>query len=615
VINENGNDNPAVESFRLLVVDDEEEIQTHVRDLFRDDPEVQVISAFTQAEALSAIDEYCLDTAIVDIELDTPAAGYDVLRKFAHSSPDTPVIVYTKYVDPAHVRDLLDLINTTPPRVTKVIDKAPMGSGAFEPARLRLSLAEVLDDWRRRRVELEHMDLALRLLHRRRKRIEGYRERPQEVAAELDRICRKLFGKVRGLAERSGTRIQLNPLGAEGLSSAITVEAKVILGEDVAGNPVTGSRCVLKIGPAQDIREEVERYSQFVKYGVRLKQRVEMLGHTYQHSLGAVCYSFAGGVFGSELLSLSQLLEDPEQQDLARESISALFDVSSQNWYAVRCDKQSSLSYVAETYGTNFTYCYQRLDESLSKLRNSLRQPELQERLGGFIDYTKAEEDRDGTFEVGGQKLSIPRMNILGGGKFVAPIPACLVHGDMHGSNVMLELEGAAAEADARGHLRRVCLIDYRSAGPGPRATDIIALQASLRLADSKDILVGVSGDADASKLTREQCADGVRIAVARQSAELRLLHAIEGPGDQDLIDNPHIAHWELMDAEITTAMQKNFIDMHLLEYLSAALPLTLRYFCFSLDPIARVRMLAWVSAQLQILRQATSDLQVAPRG
>ena len=45
-----------------------------------------------------------------------------------------------------------------------------------------------------------------------------------------------------------------------------------------------------------------------------------------------------------------------------------------------------------------------------------------------------------------------------------------------------------------------------------------------------------------------------------------------------------------------------------------AALPFTLRYFSFHLGPIARVRLLAWLSAELQILRQLTSDLQIAPQ-
>jgi CheY-like chemotaxis protein len=601
---------PAVDSFRLLVVDDESEIQGHIRDLFREDPEVEVISAFTQDEALTAIDDYCLDAAIVDIELEVEAGGYDVIRKFAATSSETPVIVYTKYVDPAHVRDLLDLVNGTP-RVTKVIEKGPSDTGPLEQSRLRQSLAEILDDWRRRKVELENAELALDPLEGRAPRIAGYRAEKSEVAAELDRICRRLFGDVRGLADGSSMRVQMNSLGAEGLSAAVAVEAKVILGDDVAGNPVTGSRCVLKIGPAADIREEVDRYNHFVKYGVRLRQRVELLGSAYQSSLGAVCYSFAGGVFGSELLSLTKLLESSEDRELARESIAALFDLSSQNWYAVRCDKQSSLDYIVNTYGTRFGACYQRLHESLNSLQRRLRKPELQSYLGGFIDYTKAEEDTDGQVELGGQKLTIPRRNILGGGKFVAPIPACLVHGDMHGSNVMLELEGGDGGAD-RGHLRRICLIDYRSAGPGPRATDVLALQASLRLADAKELTVAVCGHTDSSKLTDQQCAEGVRAAAARQSQELKLLRAVEAPELDS--EQGHRAHWELMDAEITAAMHKNFIDMSIVEYLSAALPFTLRYFGLSLGPIARVRFLAWVSAQLQILREATSDLQIAQR-
>ena len=435
-------DDPTVDSFRLLVVDDEEDIQEHARDLFKDDPDVSIISAYTQAEGIAAVDEYCLDAAIVDIELNPiPAGGYEVLRKFAMSAPNVPLVIYTQYVDPTHVRDLLGLVNLAPPRIVSIVEKGPLGDRGYDPRRLRLPLADTLDEWRNSKVTVANEGLALQLLAERAGRIEGYRETETEVATELDRICRTLFGKVRGLADGGEIGVQLSPIGPEGLSSAITVEAKVILGEDAGGQPVTGSRCVLKVGPVSDIREEVDRYAQFVKYGVRLKQRVELLGHTYERALGAVCYSFAGGVFGSELLSLSKLLESPVDRDLAREAIAALFDVSSQNWYAVRCDKESALGYIARTYGTDFVACYRRLDDSLTKLQRKLRGAEFHELVGGDVGYSRAGEDIDGSFEIGGRKLLIPRMNVLGAGKFVAAIPACLVHGDMHGSNVMLELE------------------------------------------------------------------------------------------------------------------------------------------------------------------------------
>lgn len=78
-----------------------------------------------------------------------------------------------------------------------------------------------------------------------------------------------------------------------------------------------------------------------------------------------------------------------------------------------------------------------------------------------------------------------------GTGLFVSALPARLVHGDMYGGNVMIEV---TRDGDVRPRL-----IDYRSVGPDPRAIDFAALDASLRLADVKAILrdFGVESEND----------------------------------------------------------------------------------------------------------------------
>ena len=140
----------------------------------------------------------------------------------------------------------------------------------------------------------------------------------------------------------------------------------------------------------------------------------------------------------------------------------------------------------------------------------------------------------------------------------------------------------------------------------------MIALQASLRLADAKQIVIDVSGDSNVSALTDEQIAEAVTMAARRDVVEARLLDAIGSTEDDEAVpgDAPH---WEAMDLEITSALRRNFTDMTTVEYLSVGLPFALRYFGYSLGPIARVRILAWVSAQLQMLRAATAEMQVPP--
>ncbi len=601
-----------LDRFRLLVLDDEDQVRQAHEEMFGPDKEIDLICTGTQAEALEIIDTHLLDAAIIDIEIDVEAGGIEVLRKFARSAPDTPLIVYTQHVDPAHVRDLLRLVNLEPPRIVAVIEKGALGADGFDPQALRDRISALVQEWRSSRVQISNAELPLSLLAERGHRIPGFRENPAEMAIELDRICRRLFGDVRGLGDGAEIGIEFKPLGSEGLSSAITVEAQVSVGNDLRGRPVRGSRCVLKVGPVADIREEADRYAQFVKYGVRLRQRVELLGATQLHVLGAVCYSFAGGVFGSELHSLSGFLDSPADQDLAREAIASLCDASSRNWYAVQCTKQSALVYAKNTYHTDFRACFKRLDDGLSRLQRRLRVPELQELLGGFISYRRAVEHADGALELGGVTLGIPRMNILGSGNFVAATPACLVHGDMHGSNIMLELEEQEESADGLGKiLSRVCLIDYRSAGPGPRTTDFVTLQASLRLADAKMIASAVCGKPEPTELDDEQLARAVVIAAKRSRAERRMLKVVSGETEAPC-EGELETHWEALDLEIASSLTRNFDDLSLSEYLAAAMPFALRYFGYGIGAVARVRFLAWISAQYEAMREMTGELSAA---
>lgn len=596
---------PTREKFRLLVVDEEEVILRDARKQFGADPDICLVTAATQDAALRAVGKYYFDAAMIDIELDVPAGGYEVMREFAEVAPGTPLVVMTKHVDPAHVRELVRLVNPWPPRIAGIIDKAPLSKPGHDAATwMRPAVASIIEEWRSSRVELINEDLALELLEARADRIPGYRDDPEEIATELDRICRCLFGDISGLAEGSGIGIELSPIGSPGLSSAIAVEATVRLGEDLSGEPVTGSRCVLKIGPVAGIREEVERYGRFVKFGVRLTQRVELLDHTYHHALGAVCYSFAGGVFGDALVSLDELLRSSGDSDLASAAIAELFALSSQSWYAVQCDGISARTYISQTYETDFGECFKSLEGTLNKLQRRLRRPDLQKALGGYVAFEKPDDGTDGMFELGGKKLAIPRRNVLGDGRLISAIPACLVHGDMHGGNVMLELSRASAGngASADVELRRVCLIDYRSSGPGPRAVDAVALQASLRLADARSIVAEVAPDVEPDSLADVQLAKAIRIAVSRVDDDVAALEEMWKGRSAD--EAP--PSWRAVDSQIAAATLENFTDLTCSEYLAIAVPFTLQQIGYRIDAVARVRMLAWLSAQYRILREGT---------
>lgn len=601
---------PTRDKFRLLVVDNEEPILRDARLQFEGEVDVCLVTAASLEAAIEAIDRFYFDAAIIDIELDDDApdsaGGYEVIREFAEMAPNTPLIIATKHVDPSHVRDLIRFVKSGPPRIVKIFNKASDDGTETEDEGIWMqrSLEPVLKAWREQGVGLSNSELALDLLRERAPRIPRLREDDEEIATEIDRICRSLFGDISGLAKGSETGVVLRPIGSPGLSAAIAIEAVVTLGEDAAGNRITGSRCVLKVGPVEGIREEVERYEHFVKFGVRLTQRVELLEHTYHHALGAVCYSFAGGVFGDALVSLDELLRSSEDNPLAHAAIAEIFALSSQNWYSVQCDGISARTYMSQTHGTNFGDCYERLEGTLKKLGRRLRTPEAQKPLGGYIEFDAPDEGSDGFLEVGGTKLVVPRKNVLGDGQLITAIPACLVHGDMHGGNVMLELAGGSSgDGDpSDAELRRVCLIDYRSSGPGPRAVDAVALQASLRLADARAIIREVAPGVDPDRLDDVQLATAVRIAAARTKEDAAALTQMWGGRMKRLRARVDQAPWRSIDAQIVSATLENFKDLTQAEYLAIAIPFTLQQIGYRIGTVARVRMLAWLSAQYALL-------------
>ena len=74
---------------------------------------------------------------------------------------------------------------------------------------------------------------------------------------------------------------------------------------------------------------------------MELDQRVEMLGDAAEDTLGALVYSFAGGLHRQDLASLDEVLQhDLLDGDihLSRDAIFRLFD--SKNWYNVTSGNQ-----------------------------------------------------------------------------------------------------------------------------------------------------------------------------------------------------------------------------------------------------------------------------------
>jgi CheY-like chemotaxis protein/ribosomal protein S17E len=560
------------QQFHVLAVDDDADMLAEIERELRSLPEVAFCLANTQEQAIELLRCHYFDLAIVDIVLGedegAQGGGYEVLREMAERAPNAHAIIASAF---GVERGLAGFVGSTRPRIRTVVAKDEGGEW----------VAELVDDavkeWQRSAIDLKNLQLAMELLSsdKRRRRIRNIRE-DEALAVEIDRLCRQLFGDVTGVGG-AGVSVRLDPIDRQGLSAAVTVQAEVQLGRDRHGNPVPGTTCVLKLGPCADIQEEVERYEQFVKYGVRLRHRVELLGHAYDQSLGAISYSFAGGVFGESLTSLDQILSENHEATLFEDVLEHLFadDTENKNWYAVDGPELNAIKFVRESYSTNFEHC--------AKVLNSVAK-NLQNRYAGKVAHKPHEKREHGELRVEQTKLIIPKAGIWGTGPFVRAYPTCLVHGDLHGGNVMAEI--------ADSQVIRVCLIDYRSAGPGPRSVDWVALEASVRLAHARRLIENTGIEHE------EEMPDQMLLATIRQAADAErdeqklFAHIWDGtPMPKEEFG------WAGRIAEIARRARSNFDDLGETDYLAVAVPCAFRQIGYDIGTVARIRILAWISA------------------
>lgn len=570
--------------FRLLVVDNDSDIHSAVLAQL-DMTDVSVSCAQTQRGAQDMIKRRFYDAILVDMIINEDGrsgkgGGKEVMRQISLSAPAAATTVITRFFGENHIRDLLSLVGISSPRLRGVIDKIHSSETWAADA-----IESDLEEWRARAVSLSGERFVIEQLEDKRKAL-GLGDRlKSEIAVEFERLCRQLFGAVSGPASDEEIHIACSPLEREGFSPSVTFMVDVGLGRDAAGSEITGSRCVLKLGTIADTREEVKRYGEFVRHGVHLSQRVELLGVATQQKLGAVCYSFAGEVFGEELVALDELMRQPSRTPLAIEAIGSLFALSSKNWYSVRCPAVSSAHYTGSNYGTSFDQAYLRLGKGLRKLSRRFREE---------IAYDWEDKSEPGVLTVRSSALTIPPQNVLGKGPLMSPQPACLVHGDMHGGNVLVEVGDTNGKRGSS--LERVCLIDYMSAGPGPRCADVAALQASIRLADADRI--GSKAGLKKKKPDDAAVLKAVSTAAGRESLERKLLvEQWKGTGPTEG------ANWIVLSGVVTQAIQHNFPDLTQEEYLASCLTWALRQFKFDLGEVGRIRMLAWVSALYAALK------------
>jgi CheY-like chemotaxis protein len=595
----------AVNAFRVLVVDDEPEMCAEAE---RQIMEIQgpvgidVDHAYTPSRAIERVKARFYDLILLDLYRQKELAGYEVFRRLSEIGCSADVLLMTRFnLDPSVKALMKVLASNGGPRLVGFFDKREQGE-----TNVREEVRKRYDRHLLCALETENLGLASRILDRRRKRYQRpgvfpLRQDPAELEVEVERLLRALYVEIPSAGSRSlDVSVCLEPMERRGLSAAVVVGATVIIGLRGEGEVHEGHRTVLKIGPRGDIFEEASRFREFVRYGVELDQRVELLALAGRDSLGALVYSFAGGVFRKTLLPLDELLMlDLESGDsaLSREVLGRLF--KSRHWYSVRASDVGVSQYFKANYRTELLRSCETAEREMAML------PEV---LGNgisvsWVDRVRKDEPHFVLSFPNRQTLVLPDSSVLGLGNMHRPAPACLVHGDMHAGNVMIELSRSPYEgAEAATRLDRVCLIDFRNSGPGPRSVDAVALESSVRLADSEASCRALGGVGE-SFLSADARFEVALHMSERFHEEMALYDAIFAGESSTLFEG-----WQNVAAEILRGLRECFPELTLTEYLSTSIRYTLRQLGYDMEPVARVRLLSWLAAQYALQKRISSE-------
>jgi CheY-like chemotaxis protein len=586
-------------AYRVLVVDDEpmmcEVAQKQISEI-AGPTAIYVDKAYTPRVAISKVKETFWDLIVLDLYKEGVLAGYEVYRKLNELGCSAEVIFMTRFDIDSSVDTLLKGLSTEgSARLVGFLDKRESKFGT-----IKTEVEKRFDKFTRAALAVDNIELASRIISRRRKRYQTLfplREDPSEIEAEIERLLRELYVEVPSEPGLSAdVSVALEPIERRGLSPAVVVNCIVKIGLPGSDQIHEGHKTVLKIGPKLDIREEASRFREFVRYGVELDQRVELLGVAERDSLGGLVYSFAGGLHHKSLMALDDVLIidiGSHNESLSRKVFQGLF--KSRHWYSVMTNDVSVNQYFEVSYKNSLMKSFAQLEEALRGLATE---------FNGQVQFEKVppKAGKESYFSVkilDADPLAIPNSSVLGLGAIYGSVPGRLVHGDMHAGNVMLEVsEDNDAPADKRVRLDRACLIDFRSAGPGPRTIDAVALESSVRLADSEVQCRRVSPTGEVDLSTSERLAIAEEM-VGRLADEAKLYRFIFY-GDGDLA-----AHgWQTEAAEILIGLKSCFKDLTLAEYLSTSIRYAVRQLGFDLLPVARVRLLVWLAAQYSLLQE-----------
>lgn len=540
---------------RVLLVDNEEKYLRRVLQRQLDDLPVSVDLATSVNEAIDLLHANYYDFLFVDLEFpENRSGGREILNVAKDLSPSSRKFILTRFMAD-HASELLDAGLPSPQDlvvpgrsrfVDGVLDKAAgnVVRHFVEPLALRIASNPL---------RVDGLDSLVQALLAKRDRYPHQKRSVEGLTAEVRCLFRGIFAEALLVQGGGAVTTVKTRMMTQGMSSSVVCEAVPVIGTDEETRDLAGNHCVVKIGRRDDILLEVRRYREVVRFGVALNSRVELLETARADDLAAICYSFAGGSDHS-LVSLDDLLVNGEL-DTVQKVLTQLFARSAKRWYEVQGASVTLIDYVAIAYGEDVrSYA----SAGAAALQAIAERPGYRTTMwiDGEARHLKVK---------GGATLVLPRNEHLGLVQFGDPCASRLLHGDLHGGNILVNRSQVP------------CMIDYASSGPGPRLVDIALLQCSVRLAD-------------ADRIDRDARAPSARVRLAAEAVD-------------DEATSTSGAWWRPVANQLAELARENFPDHSLEELDAAQVMMALRLLSkYRLSPTRRIRLLAFIEAPLQRL-------------
>lgn len=530
-----------------LVVDNDENIRRQAAETGKRTHGLRVVTAGSLEEAEARLVENFFNVALVDLQLvegaDKDLGGVIVLNHLRRTRPSCRRILLTQHSD-KYRREVFRLLDPRTPVVASAVDKL-----GFEQS-FRRFLKQEATDWIRAPVLIDGLTEIVQ--HVRAKKILGHEIGPariQSTDAEIDFILSRVFGQ-RAVRDDEEDPPEARVVHLRGVFTAGHSRSVVSLFQPGTGDAHHGLLTVVKIGPRVDAVQELRRYDEYVRFRVSLHRRVELLGAALGDTLAAICYSFAG--HAPEAITDLQSLLDVGDRDALRQ-MDTLFGPGAEEWLADEVPGDDEGMFFSDAYGLDPVEIGGGIRRFLS---------EHGEAFGGRLLESEV--------RFPGANLRLP--SGLGAGRFRDPYTACVVHGDLNASNVLV---------DGREH---VMLIDFRHTRRGPRCLDFCALQVSARLA--ADPLKGANA----------------RVAATHKLERLLWSRNWADP-DQELSAMQELPYWAEVSRHLLRHAYRSLSELTPQEHAVTTLLYALRVFSApKLGRDEKFRLVVWMSALAEVV-------------